>query len=77
MKIINERPHDYDPECVCDDCEETRGDTPTLASDMTLRDYFAGQALNGCFARTGSFTIPDDTDNCYKVADAMIEARKK
>lgn len=44
-------------------------------SDMTLRDYFAGQALSG----TGSVnyhTIKEMAETCYKIADAMLEARK-
>lgn len=42
---------------------------------MTLRDYFAGQALAG----TGSVnyhTIKEMAETCYKIADAMLEARK-
>lgn len=44
---------------------------------MDLRDYFAGQALT-----TMNFHIKpvDDTDftaeHCYKMADAMMRARK-
>lgn len=47
---------------------------------MTLRDWFAGQALSGWLASFG----PDDTLSdkagvarfSYEVADAMLEARK-
>jgi len=47
---------------------------------MTLRDYFAGQALAGWLASFG----PDDAvkpagcaEFAYEVADAMLEARKQ
>ena len=44
---------------------------------MTLRDYFAGEAL----IKRGFNVRPyDNTDevakDCYKMADAMLEARK-
>lgn len=43
---------------------------------MTLRDWFAGQALSGVLAQ------PEQTGNtatakwCYTMADAMLEARE-
>lgn len=43
---------------------------------MTLRDWFAGQALAGILAspdKTRSFTRI--AEECYKQADAMLEAR--
>jgi hypothetical protein len=49
---------------------------------MTLRDYFAGQALAGVWAgRESDFvkiSAPTTTDvavSCYAIADAMIQAR--
>ena len=47
---------------------------------MSLRDYFAGQALMGiCVCPNDN--IPGDTvfiaDFCYKMADAMLIAREK
>lgn len=46
---------------------------------MTLRDWFAGQALAGWIASTvHDSEMPDDKDTargCYEYADAMIEAR--
>ena len=55
---------------------------PEYANGMTLRDWFAGQALTGMmgFATGGTF---DPSKNCdrfaeasYALADAMIAARK-
>ena len=49
---------------------------------MTLRDWFAGQALNGYLASWETNNAPDfyETDHvaktAYTYADAMIEARK-
>jgi hypothetical protein len=43
---------------------------------MTLRDWFAGQALAGLLANGGAVSWEDDATNAYTVADAMIEARK-
>lgn len=48
---------------------------------MTLRDYFAGQALNGMLGSRngGSFISPTDqkiqADMAYGYADAMLKAR--
>jgi len=45
---------------------------------MTLRDYFAGQALTGLIARSGPGRLPFDEDiakQSYRIAQAMIEAR--
>lgn len=54
---------------------------------MSLRDYFAGQALLGVQiaqihgALTGSGTMfleeKDTAEAAYTIADAMLEARKK
>lgn len=51
-------------------------------SGMDLRDYFAAKALNGTIAAVGKefIAVPDYLDiakECYKFADAMMEARKK
>jgi len=43
---------------------------------MTLRDYFAGQALIATFLN--GFAGPNEDDRaalCYRMADAMIRAR--
>ena len=49
---------------------------------MTLRDYFASAALKGVCVNVGrnghAFHKPHDiAAECYKLADAMIEARKE
>lgn len=46
---------------------------------MSLRDYFAGQALAGFMASTKRPTTmhPDDAEWCYQIADAMLAARVK
>lgn len=47
---------------------------------MTLRDYFASQALAGLCAHSGSYGAtngPGDlSERAYQISDAMIEARK-
>lgn len=47
---------------------------------LTLRDWFAGQALAGEVARWGNDNCPHDhasavAHNCYAMADAMLAAR--
>jgi hypothetical protein len=48
---------------------------------MSLRDYFAGKALQSYLAGRNSDQRDSDADwvarTCYKYADAMIQARKK
>ncbi len=52
-----------------------------LTPGMTLRDYFAAQALTGllaCYAKTQTQQFPyssDISERAYEVADAMLEAR--
>ena len=48
-----------------------------LQGGMTLRDYFAGQALAGFMANTRRPTTmaEDDATWCYSIADAMLAAR--
>ena len=43
---------------------------------MSLRDYFAGQAMMGFITRFGPVDIKVSAVRCYQVADAMLEARK-
>ena len=57
-------------------CVELNERTGGLASNMTLRDHFAGQALASVEDGT---TFKDDKGCakwCYEMADAMLEARK-
>lgn len=50
--------------------------------DMTLRDYFAGEAMKGIISASGDDCGRVDYDDCvvaehaYEMADAMLEARK-
>ena len=43
---------------------------------MTLRDYFAGQALVGIMTRN-NFQVTPWAELAYKVADAMLKEREK
>jgi hypothetical protein len=50
-----------------------------LASDKTLRDEFAGQAMQGILSGMDLSTMPTYEEFgpfCYRLADAMLEARK-
>lgn len=47
-----------------------------VLSGMTLRDWFAGQALAGLLADTEvNSTFLNVAARCYTMADAMIESR--
>jgi hypothetical protein len=49
-------------------------DAALESKGMTLRDYFAGQAM----AFVSASLSPDRfAEQCYKIADAMIAAREK
>jgi hypothetical protein len=63
---------------------------PPLKTDMTLRDWFAGQALTGVMSMEGEFHtangnvctlekegIERAADYAYKFADAMLKRRAK
>lgn len=45
---------------------------------MTLRDYFAANAMQGICAHpdTWGFTIPSVATRAYEMADAMLKARQ-
>jgi hypothetical protein len=50
-----------------------------LDGDITLRDYFAGQALVGLIARSGPGRLPEDeqlASTAYYIATAMLDARE-
>jgi len=50
----------------------------TYQDGMTLRDYFAGQVLVGMMSDSEYDAPPEKTATwCYKIADAMIEAREQ
>ena len=44
---------------------------------MSLRDWFAGQALAGWLASGGSVDWDQDAKNAYTAADALLAAREK
>lgn len=49
-------------------------------SGMTLRDWFAGQAINGMYANHGcakgsEMDLLADARKAYRIADAMLAAR--
>ena len=45
-------------------------------STMSLRDYFAGQALAGIVARGAWDPRSDAAESAYEYADAMLKARE-
>ena len=51
---------------------------PTAPAGMTLRDWFAGQALVGILANQGPSLVTDvRARNAYTMADAMLAERSK
>ena len=64
--------------------DQTNDGGPAFPSDrfgelgMSLRDYFAGQALAGQLAEPDSGKEPEYIANwCYRYADAMLAERQK
>lgn len=56
-------------------------DAPDDERGLSLRDYFAGQALIAFMCNPKAPDLgPDDADklaaDCYKLADAMLKARQ-
>ena len=43
---------------------------------MSLRDYFAGQALAGLYAHSAAADVAVASKLAYEAADAMIKARE-
>ena len=53
------------------------GCTPSVSdAGMTLRDWFAGQAINGMLSNVRMFDAQGCAKMAYKVADCMLEWRK-
>jgi hypothetical protein len=48
-----------------------------LCSDMTLRDWFAGQALGGAVFGANVYEYEAVARHCFIIADAMIVERNK
>jgi hypothetical protein len=51
-----------------------------FAKDMTMRDHFAGLAMQGFMANKTNplhFQPEDDATWAYQIADAMLKAREK
>ena len=43
---------------------------------LSLRDYFAAQAMQGFLSRSdGQWSLDSVTENAYRVADAMLDRR--
>ena len=65
---------------LADSCCEYGGTNRSDANGMTLRDYFAAKAIEG--ACSGDSGLPDGlfceaaAARAYKLADAMLKARK-
>lgn len=55
------------------------GEWESYSLGMTLRDYFASQALAGMMTGEGGggATTLQMAQACYSMADAMLEARKQ
>ena len=62
------------------DGEQDDARNQILQGGMTLRDWFAGQALMGLCADPSNHELYDDehdaAKSAYDIADAMLEARK-
>ena len=75
MKTIN----DGGPAFPCESYGHRNGKETTVpAQGMTLRDYFAGQALAGMFADRErlSTNAQHSSHDAYLFADAMLAARE-
>ena len=55
---------------------ETYNGIPVPGSGMTLRDWFAGQALAGFLARSNDGSPSETALDAYDMADAMLAARE-
>ena len=53
------------------------GDVAQATGGLTLRDYFAAQAMQGMLAASENYPTPGLANYAYQVADAMLAARAK
>jgi hypothetical protein len=68
-EIVNGGPA-FPQTCLDDPCH------PASAPGMSLRDWFAGQALAALISHN-CYDYKEAALHAYKQADAMLEARKK
>lgn len=57
----------------------TKKPTPLPISELSLRDFFAAQALAWCMENTGATATwrQEAADEAYTMADAMLAERTK
>jgi len=67
--------NDGGPAFPCSDLVTANGDVQPGCNGMTLRDWFAGQALAGLV--TMPIPTPSAVDLAFYAADCMIVAREK
>jgi hypothetical protein len=73
MKTTN----DGGPAFPVADSHHASGQVQYGSNGMTLRDYFAGQALAGRMARNSIYASwSDAAKDSYEIADAMLAARE-
>ena len=53
------------------------GDYSQATGGLTLRDYFAAQAMQGMLAASENYPTPELANYAYQVADAMLAERAK
>lgn len=76
---MSDQPNDGGPAFPVPERENGNGDTVwPIACGMSLRDYFAAQALSGVMADPNGWNRPANTAaNAYDYADAMLAERAK
>jgi hypothetical protein len=78
---MTQTPNDGGPAFPCSNEQFTYGNPQAgdAHAGMTLRDWFAGQALAGGISGDNSedYTIDEMASDAYRIADAMLAARSK
>jgi len=69
--------NDGGPAFPVSDCVYPNGEVQTGSYGMTLRDYFAGQALAGMNIKYDEYTATDTQSvyHAYRIADYMISQK--